>query len=69
MVLTDDGVAFTKCLHLVGTMRFPLTRVCDEHDIEHRPTKPYHSRTHGRAERMNRTVKDACHQSLPLRTH
>jgi hypothetical protein len=26
---------------------------------EHRPTKPYHLWTNGRAERMSRTVKDA----------
>lgn len=34
-------------------------RVCDEHGIEHRLTKPYHPWTNGQAERMNRTVKDA----------
>jgi len=34
-------------------------RVCNEHGIEHRLTKPYHPWTNGPAERMNRTVKDA----------
>jgi transposase InsO family protein len=34
-------------------------RVCREHGIEHRLTKPYHPWTNGQAERMNRTVKDA----------
>ncbi len=30
-------------------------RVCIEHGIEHRPTKPYHPWTNGEAERRNRT--------------
>ena len=34
-------------------------RVCIEHGIEHRLTKPYHPWTNGPAERMNRTIKDA----------
>jgi len=64
-VLTDNGMAFADLPkyrdsstggspggHLFG-------RVCDEHDIEHRLTKPYHPWTNGQAERMNRTIKDA----------
>jgi transposase-like protein len=34
-------------------------RVCIEHGIKHRLTKPYHPWTNGQAERMNRTIKDA----------
>src|SRR3954469_4956985 len=34
-------------------------RVCAEHGITHKLTKPYHPWTNGQAERMNRTVKDA----------
>ncbi len=59
-VLTDNGVAFTKNASTKwDTMRHPFDRVCDEHGIEHRLTKPYHPWTNGQAERMNRTVKDA----------
>ena len=32
---------------------------CAIHNIDHRLTKPYHPWTNGRAERMNRTAKDA----------
>ena len=39
-------------------------RVCKEHGIEHRLTKPYHPWTNGQAERMNRTVKDATVKTL-----
>jgi transposase InsO family protein len=34
-------------------------RVCREHGIEHRLTKPCHPWTNGQAERMNRAVKEA----------
>ncbi len=59
-VLTDNGVAFAKNASTKwDTMRHPLDRMCDEHGIEHRLTKPYHPWTNGQVERMNRTVKDA----------
>ena len=59
-VLTDNGVTFTKSASTKwDSMRHPFDRVCDEHGIEHRLTKPYHPWTNGQAERMNRTVKDA----------
>ncbi|SFH55479.1 Integrase core domain-containing protein [Palleronia marisminoris] len=38
-------------------MRFDM--VCEANGIEHRLTKPNHPWTHGQAERMNRTTKDA----------
>jgi transposase InsO family protein len=66
-VLTDNGMAFADLPKNRG--RYPeieaffgghiFDRVCDEHGIEHRLTKPYHPWTNGQAERMNRTVKDA----------
>src|SRR5215213_9501066 len=75
-VLTDNGVAFTKNASTKwDTMRHPFDRVCDEHGIEHRLTKPYHPWTNGQAERMNRTVKDAttkafhCETAEGLRAH
>jgi len=64
-VLTDNGMAFADLPknrdypnhQLLG--RHIFDRVCNEHGIEHRLTKPYHPWTNGQAERMNRTVKDA----------
>ncbi len=66
-VLTDNGMAFADLPRNRG--RHPqieaifgghiFDRVCKEHGIEHKLTKPYHPWTNGQAERMNRTVKDA----------
>ena len=64
-VLTDNGMAFADLpQNRDGPTRRYLgahifDRVCGEHGIEHRLTKPYHPWTNGQAERMNRTVKDA----------
>lgn len=59
-VLTDNGVAFTPNASTRWDLsRHIFDRVCDEHGIEHRLTKPYHPWTNGQAERMNRTIKDA----------
>jgi transposase-like protein len=66
-VLTDNGMAFADLPRNRG--RHPeieailgghiFDRVCREHGIEHRLTKPYHPWANGQAERMNRSVKDA----------
>jgi transposase InsO family protein len=66
-VLTDNGMAFADLPKNRG--RYPeiealfgghiFDRVCDQHGIEHKLTKPYHPWTNGQAERMNRTVKEA----------
>ncbi len=66
-VLTDNGMAFADLPRNRG--RHPeieavfgghvFDRVCREHGIEHRLTRPCHPWTDGQAERMNRTVKDA----------
>jgi len=64
-VLTDNGMAFADLpKNRNGPTRRYLgahifDRVCDEHGIEHKLTKPYHPWTNGQAERMNRTVKEA----------
>jgi transposase InsO family protein len=60
-VLTDNGVPFTPT---AGTNKWdwkvvPFDRVCREHGIVHKLTRPYHPWTNGQAERMNRTVKEA----------
>jgi transposase InsO family protein len=66
-VLTDNGMAFAdlpknrgrhaRVVAIFGGHIFE--RVCEEHGVEHRLTKPYHPWTNGQAERMNRTIKDA----------
>src|SRR5919106_1728079 len=63
-VLTDNGMAFADLPKYrdgptATWMGHIFDRVCREHGIEHRLTKPYHPWTNGQAERMNRTVKDA----------
>ena len=64
-VLTDNGVAFTKVASTRwDRMVHPFDRVCREHGIEHRLTRPYHPWTNGQAERMNRTVKEATEKAF-----
>ncbi|CAA9489033.1 MAG: Mobile element protein [uncultured Sphingomonadaceae bacterium] len=63
-VLTDNGVQFCDApRHRDGpTAQFRVhrfDRVCREHRIEHRLTKPNHPWTNGQVERMNRTLKEA----------
>lgn len=63
-VLTDNGIQFTFPLRYADgpTARY-MTHMfdlrCQEHNIEHRLTKPNHPWTNGQVERMNRTLKEA----------
>jgi hypothetical protein len=62
--MTDNGMAFADLPKYrdgptARWMGHIFDRVCREHGIEHRLTKPYHLWTNGQAERMNRIVKDA----------
>jgi transposase-like protein len=63
-VLTDNGVQFCDMPSRRSgpTARYRLhvfDRICREHGIEHRLTKPNHPWTNGQVERMNRTLKEA----------
>jgi transposase InsO family protein len=63
-VLTDNGMAFADLPRYrdgptARWMGHIFDRVCREHGIEHKLTKPYPPWTNGQAERMNRTVKEA----------
>lgn len=63
-VLTDNGVQFCDSPQNRSgpTARYRLhrfDRICREHGIEHRLTKPNHPWTNGQVERMNRTLKEA----------
>jgi transposase InsO family protein len=59
IVLTDNGVQFTRRKQDIWDGEHIFDRVCDEHGIEHRLTKVNHPWTNGQVERMNRTIKDA----------
>jgi transposase InsO family protein len=73
-VLTDNGVQFCDMpQHRSGpTARYRLhrfDRICREHGIEHRLTKPNHPWTNGQVERMNRTLKEATVRRYHYETH
>ncbi len=58
-ILTDNGTQFGNMPHQRRAFRHIFDRVCDDHGIEHRFTKPAHPWTNGQVERMNRTIKEA----------
>ena len=73
-VLTDNGVQFCDMPQNRSgpTARYRLhmfDRICREHEIEHRLTKPKHPWTNGQVERMNRTLKDATVRRYHYQTH
>lgn len=58
-ILTDNGIQFGNMVHQRWATTHLVDRVCQEHGIEHRFTKPAHPWTNGQVERMNRTIKEA----------
>ena len=73
-VLTDNGVQFCDVPKNrsgpTATWRVHrFDRVCREHGIEHRLTKPNHPWTNGQVERMNRTLKEATVRRYHYETH
>jgi transposase InsO family protein len=69
-VLTDNGMAFADLpKNRTGVTRTWLgppmfDRLCREHGITHKLTRPDHPWTNGQAERMNRTLKEATVKSF-----
>ena len=58
-VLTDNGTPTGNMPRQVHAWRHIFDRVCGEHGVEHRFTKPAHPWTNGQVERFNRTLKEA----------
>lgn len=68
-VLTDNGIQFTNRKKDRHAFVHIFDRVCCQHGIEHRLTKPNHPWTNGQVERMNRTLKDATVKRYHYQTH
>ena len=73
-VLTDNGLQFCDMPQNRSgpTARYRVhmfDRICREHEIEHRLTKPKHPWTNGQVEWMNRTLKDATVRRYHYQTH
>jgi transposase InsO family protein len=68
-MLTDNGIQFTNRKRDQYAFQHIFDRICQEHRIDHRLTKPNHPWTNGQVERMNRTLKDATVKRYHYRTH
>lgn len=73
-ILTDNGIQFGDSIQNRSgpTARYRLhmfDRLCRQHDIEHRFTKPNHPWTNGQVERMNRSLKEATVRRYHYSTH
>ena len=68
-VLTDNGIQFTNRKRDRYAFEHIFARVCREHTIEHRLTKPNHPWTNGQVERMNRTLKEATVKRYHYQSH
>jgi transposase len=71
-ILTDNGSEFTDRFGDArwrrrdkGTGNHPFDRVCQDHGIKHRLTKPYRPQTNGMVERFNRRLADAIRSHTP----
>ena len=74
IVLTDNGIQFAdlpknRSGPTAKLRGHPFDRICREHGIEHRLTKPNHPWTNGQVERMNRTIKDATVKRYHYESH
>jgi len=58
-ILTDNGIQFTNQTRHKYAFKHLFDRICSDHGIDHRLTKPNHPWTHGQVDRMNRTLKEA----------
>jgi IS30 family transposase len=58
-ILTDNGIQFANREKDRYAFKLMFDRICAQHGIEHRLTKPNHPWTNGQVERMNRTLKEA----------
>jgi len=58
-ILTDNGIQFANRPGDKYAFQLLFDRICLQHGIDHRLTKPKHPWTNGQVERMNRTLKDA----------
>ena len=58
-ILTDNGIQFANRLGDKYAFQLLFDRICLQHGIDHRLTKPKHPWTNGQVERLNRTLKDA----------
>ena len=72
IVLTDNGIQFgdMPSRRTGPTARYRLhmfDRICREHGIEHRLTKPNHPWTNGQVERMYRNLQGSHRSALSLR--
>lgn len=68
-VLTDNGIQFSNRKQDRHAFMHIFNRVCYQHGIDHRLTKPNHPWTNGQVERMNRTLKDATVKRYHYQTH
>lgn len=68
-ILTDNGIQFTNREKDKLAFTHIFDRVCVQHGIEHRLTKPNHPWTNGQVERMNRTLKEATVKRYHYQTH